>query len=919
MMLNSILHSPDLIFNITPAGEFIALSNAVFPILGYDPKELTGKKFVNIISPSDHCPSVNGYMKIVANKSSDWLFSNFVHKNGTLVAMDWSVTWIEEHQSTFCIARRNSQSTKQQREQDTIGQFYKALVNNTSELLTVISEEGRYLFAGPSAKSILGFDPNEMIGMNALEMVHPDDSDRLQNILATFREQTTIYVPDFRLRKSNGEWIWLETLATNLLENEDIRAIVSTSRDITERKAKDIEIQKNELKYRSLFENNPDLVYYQDKDGYIQDVNDVHKSIFNNNREDIIGKHYSAFVHPATLELSEKYLEQALNGKPGKFEQTLFVPSIGITYYIDVSKIPVIVNGEVIGVHTVAKDITAEKQAQKIIQNQAKDLQILNDELKVQATNLEILNKRLKEEREKADQANIAKSTFLATMSHEIRTPMNGVLGMSSLLCATPLTAEQREYADVIKTSGEALLTVINDILDFSKIESGNIAIDPQNFNLRKCVEEVLDLFAARTAELKIDLIYDIHPSVPEQLVADNLRLRQVLLNLVGNAIKFTTQGEVFVGVTLKKQQDNEIELQFEVRDTGIGIPEDKISRLFRAFSQVDSSTTRKYGGTGLGLVISERLVQLMGGVIYVKSAVGVGTTFSFTIVCSKSTATESVLYSLDHSGYEGKKVLIVDDSRTNLKILQAQLEQWQLRAVSATSGSEALQALDKHKDFDLVITDMQMPGMNGVELASKIRRSHGTLPMMLLSSIGDETKGNSNNLFAAILTKPVKQQHLHNEIQLAFNRGSDKDRISKQSSQQILVEDFAESNPFRILIAEDNPINQKLIMRVLSLLGYSPSLAHNGKEALHMLQQENFDLVFMDVQMPEMDGLEATRRIRSDFDLQPLIIAMTANAMAEDRHTCLEAGMDDYISKPLVLEHLTKLLEKYTSKKRVA
>ena len=354
--------------------------------------------------------------------------------------------------------------------------------------------------------------------------------------------------------------------------------------------------------------------------------------------------------------------------------------------------------------------------------------------------------------------------------------------------------------------------------------------IDPQDFHLRKCIEEVLDLFAARTAELEIDLIYDIDPAIPVQLVADNLRLRQVLLNLIGNAIKFTQKGEVFVGVSLVRELGNKLELQFEVRDTAIGIPGDKLSRLFKAFSQIDSSTTRKYGGTGLGLVISERLIQLMGGAIEVKSTVGVGTTFSFNILCSKSNSPVNSLYSLDLRGCEGKKVLVVDDNGTNLKMLKAQLEQWRLIPILASCGDEALQMLHENKDFELVISDMQMPDMDGVELGSLVKEAHSSLPIILLSSIGDQTKRNSNNLFTAKLTKPVKQQHLHREIQLASKQNNVLEAGSEENNPQKLSEDFAGSNPFKILVAEDNLINQKLITRVLSLLGYTPSLAQNGK-----------------------------------------------------------------------------------------
>lgn len=512
-----------------------------------------------------------------------------------------------------------------------------------------------------------------------------------------------------------------------------------------------------------------------------------------------------------------------------------------------------------------------------------------------------------------AQTANTNKRLLLSQISHDIRTPMTTLMGMASLLSETILTPEQHEYATAISLSGESLLELINDILmkdilEYSKVDTGK-ELDAEEFNLRNSIEEVFDVFAAKAAHADLDLVYHIENKVPLRIVGDNQRFRQILMNLVENAIRFTNRGEIYIGVQfMEAAEDNRVKLMFEVKDSGIGMSEAKTEELSRELIQV-KPVLKADGATGVGLIICKNLVMLMGGTIAVESVENKGTRFYFTMTFR--TNLQPLIPPIS-SDIKGKKVLIIDDNASVKDMLRNRFEAWNMTVSEASSGKRALEILAAKPDLDLIITDLQMPEMDGITLAQTIKKSYPDTPIMLLNRVGDEDYKKYPELFGSVINKPIRRHILKEQMISLFRKTGKVTLKNDPGNTQKLSVDFAKQYPLSILVAEDDLMNQKIVGKILNKLGYEPKMTGNGKEVLEEVSNKYYDMILMDVQMPEMDGLEATKMIRVCLSNQPVIIALTANTLQGDREECLRAGMDDYICKPVNLDELVNLLEKW-------
>lgn len=733
----------------------------------------------------------------------------------------------------------------------------------------------------------------------------------------------------------SGETGWLLTSKVPLRDQQgNVVGIVGISHDITSRKRAEEALQSSELKFRKLFENMMEGVYQSTPDGMLITVNPAFVRMFGyDSVEEIVGVDVSKdlYVNPADREEMIRLLYQ--DGEVQGFEVQLKKKNGEPIIVRENSRLVLNNDGEVLCYEGMVSDITERRKAEEQLSRQTSELEaanarLLDSKLKSEEDAL-LLREQAREltlAREKALEASRLKSEFVANMSHEIRTPLNGIIGMTSLLLETTLSGEQREYVQIVQKSGDALLRVINDILDFSKIEAGKLTIETIDFDLRLVVEDVIGFYAAQAQEKGIELSYLLDQGVPRGVRGDPGRVRQVLTNLVGNAVKFTESGEVAVRVTAPQGAAERVPVRFDVTDTGIGIPEEARTRLFAAFSQADGSTTRKYGGTGLGLAISKQLVELMGGTIGVDSEPGKGSTFWWIAPFERQQGRAFDL--LVNENLAGVRCLVVDDNTTNRMIVHHYITSWGMSNGGAESGTEALRllraAVQEGRPYDLAIIDMQMPGMDGIQLARRIKEEAdlASTRLILLTSVGDQFSPALKEAgYADALAKPVRQSALFDSICTVMANGSGGHPAERGSAVSGFaavptLPHVAPGKSLRILVAEDNAVNQKVAVRMLEKMGYMPDVARDGFEVLDALAAARYDIVLMDCQMPGMDGFEATARIRQQEGTtrHTTVIAMTANALQGDRERCIGAGMDDYIPKPVKRSELAVIIQKWSA-----
>jgi PAS domain S-box-containing protein len=843
--------------------------------LGWTEEELLSRPFVEIIHPDDLGATAQRMQDLAETGVVPQFTVRIQHKNGTWRWTTWNATRLPDGKSIYASGRDITDQKTAEEELDRM--FTMSL-----DMLVILGYDGSFRRFNASIEKTLGWTAEDLKDRPFIEFIHADDLPQTVENVMRLSEGESIRQFEARIRHKDGSWRWTVWNSTPLPGTD---AFYSSGRDITDKKMAEQELDR-------LFTMSLDLLCVCGLDGYFKRLNEAWINTMGWQPDELLKDPFITLVHPddhaATI---EQVARLAKNGDVHHFENRVRRPD-GEWRWISWSctRLP-----DTETFYAAGRDVTDQKAAAQ----------------------------QLLEAKEAADAANHAKSEFLANMSHEIRTPMNGVIGMTGLLLETDLTREQREYADIIRGSGEALLSIINDILDFSKIEAGKLTLEPVPFNLHDAIHEVAELLAVNAHAKGLDLLVRYDVNAPRSVIGDPGRFRQVLLNLTGNAIKFTPRGHVLIDVRCGEIRNKRVPLRIEIQDTGIGIPEDKLPLLFQKFSQADSSTTRNFGGTGLGLAISKQLIELMDGGIGVTSKLDAGTTFwiEVELPLGPDVPTGQIARSLRIPA--DTRVLVVDDDDTALRVIAENCRNLGMDTDTATSGIAALQkmraAADNDRPYTLVLSDMRMPIMDGAQLATSIHKDQhisGAKVIIVSAHARPEEVTMPVGAVDGFLSKPLRTESLARTLQTVLERNGSK--VTTTTSVKPVPpkpRQFDVPSDQRVLVVEDNIVNQKLATRVLENLGCKVQVAANGQEAVELVARIEFDLVFMDCQMPVMDGYQATGEIRRLLNggRRLPIVAMTANAMQGDKEKCIEAGMDDYIPKPVKLDAIREALQRWT------
>jgi len=770
---------------------------------------------------------------------------------------------------------------------------YKKIMEEGHFCFATINGEGKLISFNNSFSKITGYADEELLSLSYYDLIHPDDLEREQKNLATlFSSEIPFLRKEKRLLNKLGQSVWVHSITTLFKSASGaFPYAVTLIENITQRKRTEKALYENKDNLSLVIESSDAAVFSLDRNYNIIIANNIFSNhVFAQTGISIAAGYNLKNILPEKYRLMLEDLQQ--RALSGEYVRTDYHVTEGKddTVYLEISSSPVKTESETVrGVVYFISDISKRKAAER-------DLIIA---------------------KEAAETAASAKTSFLAMMSHEIRNPLNGVIGMAELLNNTTLSKKQREYLDSILLSGETLLSVINDILDFSKIESAKMELEFKPVELKRSIEETFDLLSPKASEKNLRLEYFISPEVPYYIMGDSTRLRQILLNLVSNAVKFTPRGKISVSVVKTSHIADKIELQFAVKDTGIGIASDKIDKLFQSFYQAGSETTRQYGGTGLGLAICKNLVTMMGGRIRAESLQGSGSTFYFTIQTAKAKAPETTANQKQGASMLiNSRVLVISDNAAEAGNFSSYFHKWGMHPQITDSFSEALNWLRNNEHFDLISIDAKITQINFMELVTKIRTlfSPAQLPLIIFNASGDDIYFNySDKTISAIIPQHIDRSRLL-DILISVFTIEEHHKTRHQYDLKQSDKELANKIPLNILIAEDNKINQKLAVNIIESLGYHPDTVENGLEVISNVKKKKYDMIFMDIQMPELDGYETTRHLHRTFDSsqRPVIIAMTAFAMEGDKEKCIAAGMDDYISKPIIIDEIINVITRY-------